>query len=273
MRMTYQEVTKEVQLNKDMVGNINLHDSRFKYDYKGFCSIINQVIDLCDYHYSRYGNLNFIFNEHQMDKIFNLKSCNGQSSYDVGTSFLDDFFNGLVYHEYNAHTECNYEDLKHKNFIFNSIANIKEEFLLMFEENKQKLLGDLDYIGVQIRGTDKKTEIPQIPLHNIFKHIDNALNEMDNKIFLATDDVYYLSNFKSRYGDRVIFNNENIISNNDKPVHFNNDRNLINLQVINDVYILSKSKCLYYTFSNVSYFALILGFDNFLKTINLNNLL
>ena len=133
-----------------MVGSINLHDGRFKYDYKGFCSIINQVIDLCDYHYSRYGNLNFIFNEHQMDKIFN---------------------------------------------------------------------------------------------------------------------------FKSRYGDRVIFNNENIISNNDKPVHFNNDRNLINLQVINDVYILSKSKCLYYTFSNVSYFALILGFDNFLKTINLNNLL
>lgn len=256
-----------------MVGNINLYDKRFKYDYKGFCSIINQVIDLCDYHYKKHKNLNFVFDEPQMNKIFNLNSFNGESSYDVGISFLNDFLNGLIYHEFNAHTECNYVDLKHKNFIFNSIAEIKEEYLKLFENNKQNYLSDSKYIGVQIRGTDKKIEIPQIPLSNIFKHIDNALTDLDYNIFLATDDVYYLSNFIDRYGERVIYNHENVISNNSKPIHFNNNRELINLQVINDVYILSKAKYFYYTFSNVSYFTLILGVDNFLKTINLNTII
>jgi hypothetical protein len=256
-----------------MIGNINLFDNRFNYNYKGFCSIINQLIDLCDYHYKKYNNLKFNIEDNQVEEIFEVSKFTINENYNVGSVFLNECFSGLINNEFNSHTECNLEDLINKNKILNSCMIFKNDFLNESENIKNTLL-DTEYIGVQIRGTDKKDEIPTIPLENIFKHIDTGLNEFDGKIFLATDDFFYLENLIKRYGsEKIIYNTNNIISKNGEPIHFNNNRTILNRQVMTDVYILSKSKYFYYTFSNVSYLSLIMGVNNFNKTINLNKII
>ena len=274
--MKYLEVTKELQLDKDMVGNINFNDYRYRYDYKGFCSIVNQIIDIAGLHKKRYDNFDVIITEHQTLNLFNPKfNYNGEDSYDASVFFLDEFFSGRIDNTYNAHTLANVEDLKYKKSILDSILELKVDLEKQFESELQNLLKGEPFIGIQLRGTDKVTEISETPIENIFKHIDKVLSETKiNKIFLATDDMKYLSAITNRYGeDMVKYNTNNLFSHDSKPLHMTTDREKINLDVLRDVYFLKNSKYLCYTFSNVGYLALIMGIDNLQDFKNLNELL
>jgi hypothetical protein len=102
-----------------MVGNINFNDYRYRYDYKGFCSILNQIIDIAGLHKKHYDNFDVIITEHQTLNLFNPKfNYNGEGSYDASVFFLDEFFSGRIDNTYNAHTLANVEDLKYKKSIF-----------------------------------------------------------------------------------------------------------------------------------------------------------
>lgn len=275
MRMIYLEVTKGLQLDKDMVGNVNFNDYRYRYDYKGFCSIVNQIIDIAGLHQKHHNNFNVIINEPQTLNLFNPKfNGNTEDSYDSSVFFLEEFFNGRIDNTYNAHTLANVDDLKRKKMILDSILEIKPELISQFEIELQNLMEGENFIGIQLRGTDKVTEISEAPIDNIFKHIDDVLNETKiNKIFLATDDMKYLSAMTNRYGEDVVkYNTSNLFSHDSKPLHMTTNREKINLDVLRDVYFLKNSKYLCYTYSNVGYLALIMGIDNLQGFKNLNEI-
>jgi len=259
-----------------MVGNINFNDSRYRYDYKGFCSIVNQIIDIAGLHQKNHKNFNVVINEPQTLKLFKPKfNGNTEYSYDSSVFFLEEFFNGRIDNTYNAHTLANIDDLKNKKLILDSILEIKQDIKSQFESELQNLLNGEEFIGIQLRGTDKVTEISEVPIDNIFKHIDEVLNETKiNKIFLATDDMKYLSAMTNRYGEDVVkYNTTNLFSHDSKPLHTTiTNREKMNLFVLRDVYFLKNSKYLCYTYSNVGHLALIMGIHNLQGFKNLNEI-
>ncbi len=276
MKMMSRGVTKGVQYDKDMVGDINFYDNRFRYDYKGFCSIVNQIIDVSILHNKKYNNFNVNINEPQVLKLFNTKfKYNNEEIYDASVFFLEQFFSGQINNTHNAHTIGDINDLKNKKLALDSILEIKKELLDQFKDELFELFQGEPFLGVQIRGTDKVTEINEVPIENIFKHVDSFLNNNKlKKIFLATDDIKYLNLMISRYGKNIVkYNSFNTFSTDSKPLHMVSNRDNINLEVLRDVYFLKNSNFLYYTYSNVGHLALIMGVNQLQGFKNLNELI
>lgn len=251
---------------------ITLQDSRFNYSYKGFCSIVCAIIDIALEHYSVNDNLNCSVYETQTLKLFDSVYEDGEDEYDAGFWWLERFFNSQLHHsKYSAHTIANLEDLKLKNKVLNSILQIKSDKLKKFEEKYSQLKITDKTLAVQVRGTDKKNEIPEPGIDNIIRKIDYYFETTDvQNIFLSTDDVKYLNPIKDKYQDLVIYDHTITISDNDVPLHTLPDRDRINEEVLSNVYLLSKCKHFLYSFSNVSLLALIMGANDFQTIMNLN---
>lgn len=251
---------------------ITLQDPRFNYSYKGFCSIVCAIIDIAMEHYFVYENLNCSIHESQTLKLFDNICEEDNLGYDAGSWWLERFFNHQLHQsEYNAHTVANLDNLKLKNTVYNSILKIKSDKTKLFE-SKYNSLGITDKtLGVQLRGTDKKNEIPEPNLDNIIRKIDFYFdNHGIENIFLATDDVKYLNLLMQRYGELVLYDDTIQISSDNTPLHNLPDRDLINEEVLSSVFILSRCSHFLYSFSNVSLLALIMGAKDFQTIMNLN---
>lgn len=258
-----------------MVGKINLNDNRYKYSYKGFCSIINQVIDIAILHNRLYGDYNVDIEDPQILALFNIKYNKPYiESYDVGVQFLDEFFNGNIDNTYNAHTIPNRENLLTKNKTLNSILELKSDIEIEFQKRLKELLKGQEFLGLQLRGTDKKVEIPETSDKKILKGIDDALSESKlEKIFLATDDIKYVNLITNTYGNEmVVINTSNTFSIDFNPIHTTEKREIINLDVLRDVYFLKNSSYICYTYSNVGYLAMIMGVNKIKDFKILNDL-
>lgn len=262
------DITPEIKQPK--TGYISYSDSRFNYSYKGFCSIVCGIIDMSMDHYISNGDFNLVLDEPQTQIFFENISPRTEKTYDLGEVWLEKFFNQKLHHsKFNAHTPANLKNLKLKNMVFSNVLKLKDEYLERFESKRDHYLIDKDTLGVQIRGTDKKDELPEIQLKRIYKLIDENLKD---KIFVATDDRIYLDALQRRYGSRVIYDTSISISENRQPLHFNpSNRSQINEEVLSSVYLLSFCGTFLYSFSNVSHLALILGAYKFDSIHNLNN--
>jgi len=243
-------------------GYISYSDSRFNYPYKGFCSIVCGIIDMALEHYIANDNFNIEVSESQTLNLFDNISPKTNKTYDVGSWWLGRYFSNQIYQgEYNAHTPANIDNLKIKNKVYNNILKIKDEYLEKFEKKKTNLRIDSDTLGIQIRGTDKKQELPKIKIDSIFKSIDSLESE---KIFVATDDKYYLDCLLDRYGNRIVYDDSLQISSGSQSIHHHcSNRSQINEEVLSSVYLLSNCSHFLYSFSNVSLLALIIGANDF----------
>jgi len=243
-------------------GYISYSDSRFNYPYKGFCSIVCGIIDMALEHYVVNGNFNIEVAESQTLNLFDNISSKTNKSYNVGSWWLERYFSNQIYQgQYNAHTPANVDNLKIKNKVYNNILKIKDEYVEKFENKRIDLGIDEDTLGVQIRGTDKKEELPEIKIESIFNLIDSNDKE---RIFVATDDKYYLDCLLNRYGSRIIYDDTLQISSGSQSIHHNcSNRSQVNEEVLSSVYLLSKCSHFLYSFSNVSLLALILGINDF----------
>jgi len=180
------------------------------------------------------------------------------------------FLNNTTHNFFNAHTIVNKENLYLRKKVFDNILKPKLEIL---EESKRikNQLNDFNVLGVQIRGTDKKNEIPPIPNDVIVKKIKDYIEKQNiKKIFLSTDDIKYVNLLTYEFGDIIFYNKENTISHNGNPIHFSNEKESLNREVLTDVYVLSSCEHLLYCFSNVSFLALTLGVDKITNFKNLN---
>ncbi len=114
---------------------------------------------------------------------------------------------------------------------------------LSFFENSRML-------GIHLRGTDFRLQYNNHPVYvseaDCFVEVDRMMNSGSyNRIFLATDDVKILSNFKKKYGQCLCYYEDVQRSNNNKSVAFSNGNRdkhkyLLGLEVIRDMYTLSK---------------------------------
>ena len=245
-----------------MTVKITLNDPKYNYSYKGFCSIVCAIIDIALEHYSVYGDCDCQVVESQTLELFD-SIHKGESEYDAGSWWLERFFSNELHHsEYSAHTVADPSNLILKNMILQNILSIKKDKLLKFE-NKYKGLGL----------TDKTlAEIEEPNIDNIIDKIDSYFesNLIDN-IFLATDDSKFFNKLKSCYGDLLLYDNEVRMSEDGTPLHRLSDRDVVNEEVLSNVYILSRCKHFLYSFSNVSLLALIMGANTQKTIVNLNS--
>jgi len=249
-----------------MVGIINLtDDSRFNYNQKGFTSIINGLIEICLFHYNKYKNFNIYVSDPRVELFYDLPKNDllTQSSYYVSSEYLEMLFK-LDFPDYNAHNIVKESDIEIRNFIFNNVFKLKSN--LDFNN-------DLFDIGVHIRGTDKKTEITEMSVDNIINKI-NSISEKSIqklKLFISTDEFKYIEEIKVKVKNVDIFYfNDNVISYDGNPIHFVDNRDLIDFQVLRDVYTLKKSNTLFYCYSNVSLMTIMIGYNTFKEKIILN---
>ena len=251
-----------ISISSTKTGYITYSDPRFNYSYKGFCSIVCGIIDMALEHYIENDNFNLVVDEEQTLELFENISPQTDIFYDMGEHWLKKFFSNQLYQShYNAHTPANVDNLKIKNKIYSNIFKIKDKYLKKFEDKRIELGIDDNTLGIQIRGTDKKNELPELKIDKIFNLIDKFDNQ---KIFLCTDDKKYLDLILNRYSGRIIYDPSLEISSNSQSLHHNClDRSKINEEVLSSVYLLSTCKYFLYSFSNVSLLALILGVENF----------
>jgi len=258
-----------------MTNNITLYDDRFNYSRKGFCAIVTQLLYIISEHNSFYGDTNICIGDSQLLELFDNLNTVGSLDYNPSGRWLDVFFtepDKLVYTDYNAHMPANAKVLSELNFCLRNTLRIKPNILSEFTNLFDRYITSRT-MGVQIRGTDKVSEIPPIADEDIISHINYELdNDNIDNIFLSTDDVKYVKLLTSHFGGRVVYNESNIISNNEGAIHFNQKHNKsrVNYEVLSNAYLLSKCKTLLYCYSNVSQLALIMGINELNKIKLLN---
>jgi hypothetical protein len=234
----------------------------------GFCVILNNSINVCLQYYKIYKNYNLYLDIPELDQIFDFGNQNIENIENI-ENFEPIWINSNFDNSSNAHVVCDIQKLREKNRIFNLFFPFKN--LDFFENESNKFINDTT-LGLHIRGTDKFTEIVPPNIDSVISNIRSILNDsIVNNIFLATDDKYYKDIILNEFGD-LVKTRDVTISLDRKPIHFIDDRSNINLEVMTDVYLLSKCSHFFYCFSNVSYSALILGIDNFKKIECINEL-
>jgi len=138
---------------------------------------------------------------------------------------------------------------------------------MQVKESIDSVLGNCKTIGVHVRGADFKRHYKNHPnIVTIQEYIDateEAMREQSfERIFLATDDMEALEQFKERFGDKVVFYEDVIRTKDDETVmksevERDNHHYKLGLEVIRDVYTLSACDGIIAGLSNVSIFARI----------------
>jgi hypothetical protein len=246
---------------------LELRQKSMQKNTAGICAILNNIINLCMFHVDKYENNNiFIYNEELFELFdFPLNDDNKSNYFDIEKDFLLSNFTTV-----SAHQAFNPIENAKRLKIFKTFFRFKN---LTYLESLQRNFLSTKVVGLHLRGTDKKNEITPPNLSKIFYEIEKILNNnLAQKIFLSTDDHKLLNLASAEFNENLIFFEDSIMSNNSKPIHFGEFRSQSNLQVIRDCFILSYCPYFFYSFSNVSQFALMLGLDNRQKVF-CNNLL
>lgn len=231
----------------------------------GLGVILNNSINVCLYHFDKFGNYNIKIDVDEINEIFNTPDITSESYYDIETDFNSLSLSGNYDNSSNAHVVCDYEKVLRKNSAFENVFKLK-----YIDDYKSSNLVNSKTLGIHLRGTDKYKEVSPVDTNQIIKHIKSMFDNYDiDNIFISTDDIFYRDLLISEFGEIVRFNNHTIGSEK-KPIHFIENRTDINKEMIKDVYLISQSPYFLYSFSNVSYLALTMGIKNFKKINCLN---
>jgi hypothetical protein len=130
-------------------------------------------------------------------------------------------------------------------------------FILEKVHNIEKTFAGKHAIGVHYRGTDKIKEAPRVSYEDVLIAIKTYMNshpEHDYKIFVATDERNFMDYMEEAFGEIICYNQENIWSIDERPVHLNSDNDHFKCgeNAIIDSILLSRTHFLIRTSSNLS---------------------
>lgn len=138
------------------------------------------------------------------------------------------------------------------------MARIVRKYINFNEQTQQYVaagieklgIEDAKVLGVHIRGTDFRAKYDNHPIYvteeECFQEVNKLMQEKGyEKIFVATDDVRILKNFRAEYGNKMCFYEDVERSNKNRSVAFSKSsrkqhRYLLGLEVIRDMSTLSK---------------------------------
>jgi hypothetical protein len=143
----------------------NTHPS-MQLNSSGFGAVINNAINICRYHYYKFGNLDIYIDAPEINNIFDTPVVKNifEYNYDIEKDFNSANFENSS----NAHILCDKEKIIIKNKIYNDIFKLKD--IELYRAEKEKFITDKT-LSVHVRGTDKKIEIKPPEPNDIINHI------------------------------------------------------------------------------------------------------
>jgi hypothetical protein len=161
-------------------------------------------------------------------------------------------------------------------YLANKYLKVRQEFLQEANDFIKKNSKDTYLVGVQYRGTDKMVvEATYISEEMAALRIKEELSQMkipeNFKIFVATDDQFFLDAMKKEFGNRVCYFEMERSRHKELPIHLygRSSGYIRGKEALLDCLVLSKSDFLFRTSSNLSNSALI--FNPSLPSFLLNN--
>ena len=148
--------------------------------------------------------------------------------------------------------------------IIKKYIHIKSEITAPVEEIfANKGAGGKKILGIHYRGTDYKQDAKSHPTHISFDQLKSAIAAVAGDydyIYVATDEKGICEKLKESFGDKVFYNEDCFRGNSDISVAFSKDERknhhyLLGVEVIRDMYSLSKCDALIAGLSQVSYMA------------------
>ena len=152
--------------------------------------------------------------------------------------------------------------------IFRKYIKIKKEILDEAKNFSKKNFINKKVLGVHFRGTDMKTQerhpYPST-IGQMTSYIDYEISKFNyKKIFLVTEDLHYLNNFKAKYKDKLCYYNSfRSLKSDIFNHHRKNHRYLIGKENIIDMILLSNTRSIICTNSH------LVDASNFIKNFKI----
>jgi len=138
--------------------------------------------------------------------------------------------------------------------LVNKYIHIKPHIQKKVNDFIESVFKDNFIIGVHYRGTDKRTEAPRVEYLVVFKEIEKQLQKHDQcLIFVATDEIEFMDEIKSRYPNQVIETERHRAHKNGLGSHkIHKQQYEIGEEALLDSFLLSKTNLLIRTSSSSS---------------------
>lgn len=150
----------------------------------------------------------------------------------------------------------NKDKIKHTNELINKYIKPNDIILDKITYYLDNNFKGKKILGVHVRRTDHEGHGKFVEINKYISYINGIISNYDN-LFIITDDNITLDLFKNVYGDKLLYVDNIIRSNNGVAIHYGNyDKYDIGEDVIIEAYILSKCKMIIGTSSNVLMFSL-----------------
>jgi len=171
----------------------------------------------------------------------------------------------------NAHSDPILESLKKKHQTFTMKFAFRDPELKALERNPDERI-----LGVHLRGTDKFKEIVPPSTMQIRRRISAIISQNKiEKVYLATDDKKYETMMKKHFSNFLVESDRAFLGSSRKPTHLGglsaDELGEVDYQALRDAVILSQCSHFLYSYSNLSYFALMLGANTHVLTAPLNS--
>ncbi len=128
-------------------------------------------------------------------------------------------------------------------YLFKKYLCLKQDVQKEIDQYAAKYFKDKKVLAIHVRGSDKITESTE--LYNINQQYEVHINKfLDNNseiaIFLLTDSVGILEEYKRKYGNRLLYS-DCFRTKNDIGIHFHeqDDRRQIGIDILKDTYLAS----------------------------------
>lgn len=163
--------------------------------------------------------------------------------------------------------------LSRMNFLLKKYIRVKDEILAKVNEFKKNNFDGNFVIGIHYRGTDKIQEAKRVDFNDILEEVSQIISRLPwhrkYKIFVATDEFYFLYYMVYKFGDKVCYLPcHRSISG--TPVHYDktSDPYEKGEEAVLDCLLLANSHVLIRTDSNLSLCSKY--FNPYLRTIEMN---
>ena len=132
-------------------------------------------------------------------------------------------------------------------------VHLKPDIQTKLDEFVEKQFENHNVIGVHYRGTDKKSEAPEVSYQEVADRISIDVEEENTKVFVATDDELFLLFMQEKFPEKII-SIDAIRSSDGTPVHYDFNQNAYKKgeDAILDCVLLSKCTKIYKMASNLS---------------------
>ena len=223
---------------------------------------INQSMNVFEYYYEK---IDKAVDMDNLKESFHVYSCNTKSLITrCNMDFRCHVENGLL-----APYLVPDEYIREMGQTYSKYLKLNEQTIKYIDSELRTLfLEDDRVLGVHVRGTDFEVGYKNHPriltIEQIIQTIDELLKKGKyTKLFIATDDENKLNMLSERYSDKILYFKDTFRSSEKKNIlsirdERNNSKYLKGLEVLRDIYALSRCKSLIAGLSHVSILARII---------------